>query len=62
MVRVLARQALRGLRAHMCDLDSVAVADNLGGYWSTGTACSLGKFAPVSPEQAELVRVELSSR
>ena len=46
----------------LCDLDSVAVADNLGGYWSTGAACSLGKFAPVSPEQAELVRVELSRR
>ena len=44
----------------LCDLDSVAVADNLGGYWSTGAACSLGKFAPVSPEQAELVRAELS--
>ena len=45
----------------LCALDSVAVADNLGGYWSTGAACSLGKFAPVSPEQVELVRMELSS-
>ena len=44
----------------LCELDSVAVADNLGGYWSTGAACSLGRFAPVSPEQAELVRAELS--
>ena len=44
----------------LCDLDSVAVADNIGGYWSTGAGCSLGKFAPVSPEQVELVRVELS--
>ena len=49
-------------RGRLCDLDSVAVADNLGGYWSTGAACSLGKFAPVSPEQAALVRVELSRR
>ena len=44
----------------LCDLDSVAVADNLGGYWSKGAGCSLGRFAPVSPEQAELVRAELS--
>lgn len=44
----------------LCHLDSVAVADNLGGNWSTGAGCSLGKFAPVSPEQAELVRAELS--
>ncbi|MDE0056250.1 MAG: hypothetical protein OXP28_17585 [Gammaproteobacteria bacterium] len=47
-------------RGRLCDLDSVAVADNIGGHWSTGAACSLGKFAPVSPEQAELVRAELS--
>lgn len=46
--------------SRLCDLDTVAVADNLGGYWSTGAGCSLGKFAPVSPEQAELVRAELS--
>ena len=44
----------------LCHLDSVAVADNLGGNWSTGAGCSLGKFAPVSAEQAELVRAELS--
>lgn len=44
----------------LCDLDSVAVAHNLGGYWSTGVPCSLGKFDPISPEQADLVRAELS--
>ncbi len=44
----------------LCDFDSVAVAHNLGGYWSTAVPCSLGKFDPVSPEQAELVKAELS--
>lgn len=49
-------------RSRLCDLDSVAVADNIGGYWSTGVGCSLGKFNRISPEQAELVRAELSMR
>ena len=67
------RQACPGLRhdhvlafdmrhGRLCDLDAVAVADDVGGYWSTGARCTLGRFDPVSPEQAELVRAELSRR
>lgn len=66
------RQACLGLRldrtlafemrdSRLCDLDTVRGIDNFGGFWSaTGARCSLGKFDPVSPEQAELLKTELS--
>ena len=48
--------------SRLCELDTVRGIDNFGGYWSaTGAGCSLGSFDPVSPEQADLLKTELSN-
>lgn len=46
----------------LCHLDTVSGADILGGRYLPGARCSLGKFDPVSPEQADLLKAELSQR
>lgn len=46
----------------LCHLDTVSGADILGGRYLPGARCSLGKFDPVSPEQADLLKAELSRR
>ena len=67
------RQACVGLRlddalafemrnSRLCELDTVRGIDSFGGYWSaTSAGCSLGSFDPVSPEQADLLKTELSN-
>ena len=48
--------------SRLCELDTVRGIDNFGGYWSaTSAGCSLGSFDPVSPEQADLLKTELSN-
>ena len=67
------RQSCAGLRqdhtlaldmrnGRLCDLDSVSGVDVLGGHYLPGARCSLGKFDPVSPEQADLLKAQLSRR
>lgn len=67
------RQACVGLRlddalafemrnSRLCELDTIRGIDSFGGYWSaTSAGCSLGSFDPVSPEQADLLKTELSN-
>ena len=67
------RQSCPGLRldhtlafdmrhGRLCHLDTVSGVDMLGGRYMPGARCSLGKFDPVSPEQADLLKAELSRR
>ena len=45
----------------LCDLDSFSSVDTFGGpFERTSARCSLGKFEPISPEQAELLKEGLS--
>ena len=44
----------------LCHLDTVSGVDMLGGHYLPAARCSLGKFDPVSPEQADLLKAELS--
>ena len=45
----------------LCDLDSFSSIDSFGGPMErTSARCSLGKFEPISPEQAELLREGLA--
>lgn len=49
--------------SRLCDLDSFSSVDTFGGPLErTSARCSLGKFEPISPEQAELLKEELSQR
>ena len=54
--------ALDMRNGRLCDLDSVSGVDILGGHYLPGARCSLGKFDPVSPEQADLLKAQLSRR
>ena len=54
--------ALDMRNGRLCDLDSVSGVDVLGGHYLPGARCSLGKFDPVSPEQADLLKAQLSRR
>ena len=45
----------------LCDLDSFSSVDTFGGPLErTSALCSLGKFEPISPEQAKLLKEGLS--
>lgn len=47
--------------SRLCDLDTFASVDTFGGPLErTSARCSLGKFEPVSPEQAQLLKEGLS--
>lgn len=52
--------ALDMRNGRLCHLDTVSGVDMLGGHYLPGARCSLGKFDPVSPEQADLLKAELS--
>ena len=54
--------ALDMRNGRLCALDSVSGVDILGGHYLPGARCSLGKFDPVSPEQADLLKAQLSRR
>ena len=45
----------------LCDLDTFSAIDRFGGPMErTSARCSLGKFEPVSPEQAQMLKEGLS--
>ena len=45
----------------LCDLDTFSAIDTFGGpFERTSARCSLGKFEPISPEQADLLKEGLS--
>ena len=47
--------------SRLCDLDSFSSVDTFGGPLErTSARCSLGKFEPISPEQAKLLKEGLS--
>ena len=54
--------ALDMRHGRLCHLDTVSGVDMLGGHYLPGARCSLGKFDPVSPEQADRLKAELSER
>ena len=66
------RRACIGLRRHdalafemrdsrLCDLDTFSSVDTFGGPLErTSARCSLGKFEPVSPQQAQLLKEGLA--